>query len=241
MHIHYFQHDHFEDLGYIGDWAAVHNYTTSVTRFDLKPEIPAHENYDWLVVLGGKMSVNDSEKFPWLKAEIEFIKDAIDKGKIVIGICLGSQLVAKACGADVFKNTEPEMGFWPVTFNETAKNDPVFRYFRNDMTVLHVHFDTFSLPEGVVSMANSAATACQAFRLGKNVFAFQFHFEVTPQNVAGFITEIEPELVAGKYSQTAEQMLKLADCGNQNNLVFDKVLDEIRALTDISNNCGTAN
>jgi GMP synthase (glutamine-hydrolysing) len=236
MHIHYFQHDHFEDLGFIGDWAAGHNFTTSVTRFDMKAEIPAHEDYDWLVVLGGKMSVNDSEKFPWLKAEIEFIKDAIDKGKIVIGICLGSQLVAKACGSDVFRNTEPELGFWPVTFLETAKNDSVFRHFRNDMTVLHVHFDTFSLPERAVSMANSAVTPCQAFRLGKNVFAFQFHFEVTPQNVAGFIREIEPELVEGKYSQTAEQMLERTDCCSQNNLVFDKVLDEILALTDISIN-----
>jgi GMP synthase-like glutamine amidotransferase len=111
MHIHYFQHDHFEDLGFIGEWAANHNFTTSVTRFDQKPEFPSHDDYDWLVILGGKMGVNDSAEFPWLTEEIAFIKQAIRKGKTVIGICLGSQLIATALGARVYRNTEPEIGF----------------------------------------------------------------------------------------------------------------------------------
>ncbi len=78
-------------------------------------------------------------------------------------------------------------------------------------------------------MAKSDATNCQAFRLGKNVFAFQFHFEVTPANVAGFIREVEPELVEGKYTQTCYQMLGLTACCAANNLIFSKVLDEILA------------
>ncbi len=232
MHIHYFQHDHFEDLGYIADWASSNNITTSVTRFDLNPELPSHDTYNWLLIMGGKMSVNDTDEFPWLLAEIEFIKEAIREGKIVIGICLGSQLVAKAAGAEVFRNKEPEMGFWPVNFSEAAGTDNVFRHFTDGLNVLHVHFDTFSLPEGAINMANSAVTQCQAFRAGKNVFAFQFHFEVTPQNVAGFIKEVEPELVEGTYTQSSEQMLKLSGSCYENNIIFGKVLDEIFSIRE---------
>lgn len=227
MHIHSFQHDHFENLDFIGSWAAKYNFSTSVTRLDLNQELPLLTDFDWLVVLGGKMSVNDSDKYSWITKEIEFIRQCIDSGKIVIGICLGSQLVASALGARVFKNTEPEMGFWPVLFNTHAHNDPIFKHFPSELNVLHVHFDTFSLPNGAVSMASSAATNCQVFRVGKTVFAFQFHFEVTSENIAGFIKAVEPEIVEGKYCQTAAQILELSDKCNWNNYIFKKILDAI--------------
>jgi len=230
MHIHYFQHDHFEDLGYIGDWAANHNFTTSVTRFDLNQELPLLSEFDWLIVLGGKMSVNDSDKYPWITKEIEFIRKSIDSGKIVIGICLGSQLLAKALGARVYKNNEPEMGFWPVKFSDQASNDKVFRYFPSELDVLHVHFDTFTLPDGAINMANSIVTPCQAFRWGKNVFAFQFHFEVTPANVGRFVREVTPELIEGKYSQKPDEINSLSGCCRRNNNIFEKVINEIYSI-----------
>ena len=231
MRIHYFQHDHFEDLGYIADWAISRGFTTSVTRFDLYPEFPTHDEYDWLIVLGGKMSVNDSADFTWLAEEIEFIKASMMEGKIVIGICLGSQLVAKAAGTEVFRNAEPEMGFWPVKFSAEASRDIVFRHFPAELQVLHMHFDTFTLPEQAVNMASSEVTSCQAFRLGERVFAFQFHFEVSPENVAGFISAVEPEIISGKHTQLAEQMLSLSGYCTGNNLIFKKVLDEIYTLS----------
>ena len=227
MHLHYFQHDNFEDLGFIGNWATSRNITTSVTRFDMNPELPAHESYDWLVVMGGKMSVNDQADFSWLETEIAFIKEAIGLGKIVIGICLGTQLIAKATGSAVYKNSGPEMGFWPVHFLHPAKTDKVFRHFPEKLDVLHVHFDTYELPEGAVNMAESAITKNQAYRIGENVFGFQFHFEVTPQNIFSFLNGVEPELVEGEFSQTKAQMLELSNCCSFNNSVFSKVLDEI--------------
>ncbi len=227
MHIHYFQHDHFEDLGYIGEWAAARHFGTSVTRFDKGQKLPQHTDYDWLVVLGGKMGVNDSFEFTWITEEIEFISHAIKLGKTVIGICLGSQLVASALGAEVYRNTEPEMGFWPVKFIPESQEDNIFRHFPAELNVLHVHFDTFILPENAINMASSAITTQQAFRYKQNVFGFQFHFEVTPGNVHGFIKEITPEIVAGTFSQTAEEMIRLSGCCTRNNLIFEKVLDEI--------------
>ena len=230
MHVHYFQHDHFEDLGFIGDWALKHNFTTSVTRFDLKPELPSHDDYDWLVVLGGKMGVNESDQYKWITPEIEFIKAAIQKGKVVFGICLGSQMVSSALGAKVYKNTQPEMGFYPVSFNKDAKNDSIFKHFPAELEVMNMHFDIFDLPTGAINMAASEATPCQAFRFGKNVFALQFHFEVTEANAATFITEVTPEIVPGRLVQQPGEMLKKVRCCNLNNHVFEKMLDEILLL-----------
>ncbi|MFA5972932.1 MAG: type 1 glutamine amidotransferase [Lentimicrobiaceae bacterium] len=231
MHIHYFQHDHFEDLGYIGDWAESHNYTISVTRFDLKPEFPVHDDYDWLVVLGGKMSVNDSDQYPWITPEIKFIKEAIALGKVVLGICLGSQLVANALGARVTKNTEPEMGFFPVIFNQDAHTDIIFRHFPLELKVMHMHFDIFDLPEGAVAMASSLVTPVQAFRYGNTVFALQFHFEITESNAPVFIREVTPEIIYGtQLVQNPSEMLQKASCCQFNNQVFEKMLDEIVQL-----------
>ncbi len=227
MHIHYFQHDHFEDLGYIAEWASHHNFTTSCTRFDIKPELPSLDDFDWLVVLGGKMGVYEADQYNWITPEIEFIKQAIQKGKIVIGICLGSQMVAKALGARVYKNVEPEMGFYPVNFNQNAKNDNIFRHFPTEMKVLHMHFDIFDLPVGAIAMADSKFTPCQAFRFGKNTFALQFHFEITETNAPVFIREVTPEIVSGLQVQQPSEMLQNLFYLKLNNLVFENMLNEI--------------
>jgi len=231
MHIHYFQHNHFEDLGYIGDWAESNNFSTSATRFDIKPELPSMEDFDWLVVMGGAMGVQDSDQYPWILKEIEFIKKAIHSGKIVIGICLGSQMIASALGARVYKNVEPEMGFWPITFSQEAQQDNVFRHFPAKLDVMHFHFDTFTLPEGAITMAESPVTPVQAFRYGNNVFALQFHSELTELNVPVFIRELTPEIVPGSLVQNPHEMLQHIGYCRLNNEILSKVLDEIHLLS----------
>jgi GMP synthase-like glutamine amidotransferase len=231
MHIHYFQHNHFEDLGFIGDWAKSNNFTTSVTRFDIKPELPLIENFDWLIIMGGAMGVNDSDQYPWIPKEIEFIKEVIRSGKIVIGICLGSQMIASALGARVYKNSEPEMGFWPISFSKEAQQDNVFKHFPANLDVMHFHFDTFTLPEGAILMAKSTVTPVQSFIYGKNVFAFQFHSELTELNLPVFIKELEPEIIPGPLVQNPDEMLQKINYCSLNNEIFAKVLDEILHLT----------
>jgi len=231
MHLHYFQHNHFEDLGYIGYWAKSNNFTISCTRFDLKPELPLLEDFDWLVIMGGAMGVHDSAQYPWIDAEIGFIKEAIHAGKIVIGVCLGSQMIASALGAHVYKNSEPEMGFWPVNFSQEAQLDSVFRHFPAQLDVMHFHFDTFTLPEGAILMAKSTVTPVQAFRYGKNVFAFQFHSELTQSNLPVFIKELETEIIPGVLVQGPYEMLDKINYCSINNKIFSKVLDEILQLT----------
>ena len=231
MHLHYFQHNHFEDLGLIGDWAKSNNFTVSVTRFDLKPELPLLTDFDWLVIMGGAMGVNDSDQYPWITEEIEFIKYAIHSGKIVIGICLGSQMIATALGAQVYRNTEPEIGFWPISFSKVAQEDIVFRHYSAQLDVMHFHFDTFTLPEGAILIAKSKATPVQAFNYGKNVFAFQFHSELTESNLPVFIKELETEIIPSPLVQNPHEMLQKLSYCSLNNQIFSKVLDEIMQLS----------
>ena len=231
MHIHYFQHNHFEDLGCIGVWAKSNNFTTSVTRFDLNPMLPSLQDFDWLVIMGGKMGVYDSNQYPWIPDEIGFIRKAINSGKVVIGICLGAQLIASSLGARVYKNSEPEMGFWPLQFSQEARKDNVFKHFPEELKVMHFHFDAFELPEGAVAMAKSPVTPVQAFRYGTNVFALQFHPELTESGVLEFINELTPEIVPGALVQNPEQMQHNIDCCKLNNEILSKVMDDILQLS----------
>ena len=176
------------------------------------------------------MGAYEESGFSWLADEKNFIKSAIDAGKIVIGICLGSQLIASALGAPVYVNDEPEIGFFPVYFNDHAQSDPVFKHFPRELTVLHIHNDTFDLPAGASRMASSLATPNQAFRFGKKVFAVQFHFEVTPQCLPLFFRDNGDRQAKGKWIQEVRVILDSMTICDSNNLIFKIVLDEIALL-----------
>lgn len=228
MHIHYFQHDDFEDLAYIGQWALEKGITTSCTRFDLpNPKFPAHETYDWLCIMGGEMGAYEESKYPWLVEEKKFIRESVDKGKIVVGICLGSQMIASSLGAKVYPNTTAEIGYFPVHFNQNAEQDDIFSLFPEQITVMHWHNDTFDLPEGAVCMASSAVTQNQAFRRGKNVFALQFHFEMNEKAANTLIGKSGTNLKVSEYVQPAEAIRSMNFVTIENNRLFSRILDRL--------------
>lgn len=227
MHLHYFQHDSFEDLDSIGAWCRRNHYTTSVTRFDIDPVFPEPDSFDWLVIMGGTMGAYEESIYPWLSREKEFIRNAIHSGKVVLGICLGSQLIASALGAEVYKNVQPEIGFFPVTFHNPAQADPVFCSFGDELTVLHIHHDTFDLPVGAVGMASSELTPNQAFRYGRHTYALQFHFEVSEEKVASFFRHAAFDQFKGEWIQPTGEILRRADLCRHNNLILNDFLDRI--------------
>ena len=114
MRAHYFQHVPFEGLGSIEPWLQKAGYEITSTRFYESTELPDLKTIEVLIVMGGPMSVNDEDKFPWLVAEKQFIRDAIAKRKPVLGICLGAQLIASTLGAIVYSNQEKEIGWFPI-------------------------------------------------------------------------------------------------------------------------------
>lgn len=228
MNIHYFQHVPFEGLGSIEDWAVEKGHPVTVTRFYETFKLPDLVAIDWLIVLGGPLGVNDEQNFPWLKTEKEFIRQAIKANKVVIGICLGAQLIAQVLGAKVYKNKFTEIGWFPVEVFETAEKTNLLQ---NKITVFHWHGDSFDIPAGAVLAASSEACINQAFRYGKKVLGLQFHLEVTKQSIAKMIEHEGHELIPDIFVQSAEQIVTLQDKYlKQNNKAMFFILDHLEKL-----------
>lgn len=233
MRIHFFQNESYENPGYIAVWAAKNGHSVGTTYLYEKGVLPVLAELDMLVIMGGSMNVYEDEKFPWLADEKLFIRAAIDAGKIVIGICLGAQLIASILGGRVFKNTYKEIGWFPITMSHQILDQGVFAGFPQELMAFHWHGDTFELPPQSKRFAFSECTLNQGFRAGNNVFGFQFHLECMEDNIRKFVAEGADEIRAGgQYVQEAESILKNCAHAGKMNRFFEKFLDKIAAKTN---------
>ncbi|MCE9545116.1 MAG: gamma-glutamyl-gamma-aminobutyrate hydrolase family protein [Planctomycetia bacterium] len=152
------------------------------TRFD-----PAE--HSGLVVLGGPMNVDETNRYPHLALQRQFIQQALDAELPVLGICLGAQLLASTLGAEVRPRPTKEIGWYTVDTSAAAADDRLFRHLGSQPTVFQWHGDGFTLPAGAVSLASSPLCPQQAFRYGQSAYALQFHLEVTETMVERWLTE----------------------------------------------------
>jgi GMP synthase-like glutamine amidotransferase len=206
MRAHCLQHVPFEDMAAISGWLEKNNFEISYTRFYEDAGLPDVFEIDWVIVMGGPMSVNDTKQYPWLKAEKDFISECIAMNKTIIGICLGSQLIANSLGCKVYPNTQKEIGWYPLTKNKKVNID-LFDALPEKLTVFHWHGETFDLPEEAMLIASSEACVNQIFTIYPNVIGFQCHFETNDETLKDLSEECEPELKAtGKYIQNAQEM-----------------------------------
>jgi GMP synthase (glutamine-hydrolysing) len=157
--------------------------------------LPGHEEVDGVVAMGGPMNVDDVRRHPELADEREWLAGAVERGIPVLGICLGAQLLARALGARVKPGKRPEIGFAELRVRDP--NDPVVGALAPTATVLHWHGDVFELPEGARSLASSAATEHQAFRIG-NSWGLLFHPEADAAMVERWLEVPEVVMEAGR-------------------------------------------
>lgn len=209
MRVHVLQHVAFEGLGCIADWLDASHATTTFTRFFESPQLPALDDVDFVIALGGPMSVNDEAALLWLRDEKRFIAAAIAADKPVLGICLGAQLMASALGARVYPGPEKEIGWFPV-FAELAgtgvKDDDAFA-LPAQIDVFHWHGETFDLPPTARLLASSPVCRHQAFQIGPRAIGLQFHLETTPVSMEAMLTHCADELVASqRFIASAEQI-----------------------------------
>jgi len=155
-------------------------------------------------VMGGPMSVNDEAEFPWLIAEKQAVRDVIARGIPVLGICLGSQLIASALGARVYRNPVKEIGWFPI---QRVTSPAQSFEFPQEMTVFHWHGETFDLPPGATHLAKSDGCRHQAFRIGQHVIGLQFHLEMTADALRGMVAHGRSDLTPGPYVQTESDLL----------------------------------
>jgi GMP synthase (glutamine-hydrolysing) len=139
--------------------------------------------FDALVTFGGGMHVDQEEEHPWLRGEKDMLRDLLDRGVPVLGVCLGAQLVAEAGGADVGEAERPEIGWHSVDL--TGEPDPLFDGLPERFEALEWHSYRFELPPGATALARNRA-GVQAFRAGDRAWGVQFHAEVTGETLEGW-------------------------------------------------------
>lgn len=166
-----------------------------------KDELPT-DTGDLLIVMGGPMSVNDSD--PWIAQETAFIRSALQSNKPVIGVCLGSQLMAKALGATVRSGKAVEIGMTPIRLTEMGKRDPVFGTGPDAFDVFEWHGEIFDLPKDCVPLAGSDVAPLQAFRYGSLAYGLLFHLEMEASGIDSLCRECAPDVA--KAGLTAEEV-----------------------------------
>mgnify|MGYP001620103840 FL=1 len=227
MRVHWLQHAEHEDLGCIAPWLAARGHSVSVSRLQRGEPTPALDSYDWLIVLGGPMNIYEHAAHPWLVAEKQCIRMALNAAKRVLGICLGAQLVADQLGGPVTKNAEPEVGWHPVTLGEMGRIDKAFAGFPETFTAFHWHGDTFALPPDCAPLMASSACGNQAFSAGARVAGIQFHLEVTAANARDWFAVERPK--PARHVQAPEAILAALPSFAENNRLMLKLMENLEA------------
>ena len=202
------QHTACETLGTIGDALEAEALAWQYVRvFEGKPVPGEIGDGGGLIVMGGPMGVYEQDRYPHLKDELRLIESALKAGRPILGICLGSQLLAAALGATVSKGQRKEIGWYPIRLGEAAAGDPLWRGAPREFMALHWHGDVFELPSGAVNLASSELTAHQAFRYGKSAYGLLFHLEMTEAMIGEMAASFGDELreAGGDPSRLAAQ------------------------------------
>lgn len=185
---------------------------------EFQPELAAG-----LVVMGGPMNVDETALYPFLADEVHWIQRAVEAELPVLGVCLGSQLLAKALGSRVYPNRVKEIGWYGVELTDAARDDALFGVCGPVETVFHWHGDTFDLPDGAVLLARGASCQNQAFRHGPAAYGLQFHIEVTSEIIRDWLGEpgncgelrgldyIDPEAIRRQIPERIGPLKKLGD------------------------------
>lgn len=228
MRIHYLQHVPYEGPVSIEHWASSKGHTITSTQFYKKETLPEIEAIDWLIIMGGPMNIYQEKEYDWLAREKSFIRNAIESGKIVIGICLGAQLIANALGARVYRNQHKEIGWFPITLSEAARQSEIFGFLEENITVFHWHGDTFDIPENAIPLASSKACRNQAFFYVGRVIGLQFHLESTRDSVRQLVENCKDELVQSPYIQSSDEILmQRPEVFQKNNDALSGILDRV--------------
>jgi GMP synthase (glutamine-hydrolysing) len=191
------QHASVETLGIIAEALESVGATPEYVPTFGGAEVPADMgDAVGLIAMGGPMGVYEENRYPFLSDEMRLMRQAVEAGKPVLGVCLGSQLLAGALGAPVTKGEQPEIGWFPVTLTDAAQADPLWSNAPSSFNGLLWHGDVFDLPKDAVSLASTELVTPQAFRYGSSAYGFLFHMEYTEEMIRGMVQTFPEELTA---------------------------------------------
>jgi GMP synthase (glutamine-hydrolysing) len=189
------QHHPAENLGAIADALEEAALAWQYVRVFDGHQVPSDmKGAGGLIVMGGSETVYQLDRYPYLREEMQLIEDALKQNKPVMGVCLGSQLLASTLGATVRRGESREIGWYPLRLGEAAREDRLLRGLPAEFVAAHWHSDVFDLPAGAVALASSEKTPIQAFRYGEKAYGFLFHAEMTREILDALIGEFREGL-----------------------------------------------
>jgi GMP synthase-like glutamine amidotransferase len=192
----------------VGEWAAERSLELRVVRIDLQEPLPEVAAVERLVVLGGQMMTDEVDEHPWLDTERAWLRKVVDLGAArVLGICLGSQLLAEVLGGSVGRADVPEVGWQRIERTDAGARDPLMSRLPPAFDAMQWHFDSWQLPPGAVLTATSAGCPTQAFTYGDRVHAVQFHPEFTYERTTELVATASQPLQVGGCVQDPESFL----------------------------------
>jgi len=210
------QHLERERPGLFVNLAEERGFRISTFRLDLGDSLPELKNGDLLLVLGGPMGIRDigTSTFPWLTQEIGLIKEALNRGIGIIGVCLGAQLLAYAAGGDVEMLQEEgsdqqlaEIG-WDNIFPQSLDHkSKLITLLSQPFPALHWHSDRILLPTNAELIASSRRCKEQLFSIGTLAYGVQFHVEIDDKMIDNWIKE-DKEFISAALGGDGQSILK---------------------------------
>jgi GMP synthase-like glutamine amidotransferase len=190
------QHVAVEGPGTLASYLGTRGWTLATVALYEGARLPEDaQEYQAVIVMGGPMGVYDEAEYPFLRDEHRFLTRVLGQGVPLLGICLGSQLLAKALGARVYRNRQKEIGWYTVDLTPAGAADPLFASLPSPVPVFQWHGDAFDLPAGATPLASSPLCTHQAFRYGDRVYGLLFHLELTPDIIHSWLATFHDELV----------------------------------------------
>ncbi len=184
------KHIDIEGPGTLGNFLKEQGESFGIIELGLGERLPDDPKaFKAVVVLGGPMNVDEQERYPFLKSENDFIREILKAGIPYLGICLGSQLLAKAAGAEVVKSPVKEIGWYQIQLTAEGKKDPLLGGFREEYPIYHWHGDMFQIPSGALLLASAQGCPHQALKVGRNAYGLQFHVEITDKSIREWCEE----------------------------------------------------
>ncbi len=199
-------HSDFDLSSHIVSWIQDQEHSLSYCRPFQGEKLPSMEEFDWLMIMGGSQCLLEKERYPFILEEISFVRLAILHKKLVLGFCLGAQIIGESYGQTTERSPHQEIGIFPIAFTMEAKEDPVLKDFPPSLNVAHWHQYMPGLTKEATILATSPGCPRQVIRYSPKTYAFQCHPEVSLQNIQKVISRHE-DLPKGPYIQNKEEFL----------------------------------